>query len=330
MAASSKQAVLLAILGNATLTLLKIVAFAFSGSGAMLSEAIHSAADTGNQLLLWVGIRRSERPPDAMFAYGFGGERFLFALLSAIGIFVLGCGVTVYHGIHILLQPPELSFGWLTFVVLAVSLVVDGLVLLQAIRAIDAQRGQTDFLTYLRTTSDPTVAAVLLEDSVACLGVLIAAAGIGLAAWTGSHVPDAVATLLIGGLMGLIAVWLGYKNSRLVIGPSIPREVEDSALAYLRSQPTVRNVRRVRSRVLGADRFRLKAEVDWNGSALAERLEGWVEEQQERLATEEGRRQFGREFAERIAEAIGDEVDRIEAELRDRHPELVHLDFETD
>ena len=108
MAASSRGAVVAALVGNGFLTLIKFGAFALSGSGAMLSEAIHSFADTGNQGLLFLGIRRSQRGPDAMFHYGYGVERFLFCMLSAIGIFVLGCGVTVYHGISSLFHPPEL------------------------------------------------------------------------------------------------------------------------------------------------------------------------------------------------------------------------------
>lgn len=330
-AGGSKSAVLMALVGNAFLTVLKFVTFMLSGSGAMLSEAVHSLADTANQGLLFIGIRRSERPADAMFHYGFGGERFFYSLMSAVGIFVLGCGVTAYHGIHTLLHPPELSFGWSIWAVLGVSLAVDGLVLGKAAQAVNAMRGDESFITYVRNTSDPTVAAVLLEDGVACLGVLAAGAGILLAKLTGNPLFDSLATLSIAGMMGLVAIWLGYKNRVLILGPAIPAEVQDAAVRFLEEQPTVTHVREVKSRVVGAGSFRLKAEVDWSGRAFAEREEEWaLARLAEAGSDEESRRAVLRDFGERITDAVGDEVDRIEAELNRRHPELTYLDFESD
>lgn len=327
---SSKTAVTMALVGNSILTVMKFVAFFLSGSGAMFSEAVHSLADTGNQGLLFIGIRRSERPPDSMFHYGFGSERFLFALFSAMGIFVLGCGVTVYHGVHTLTHPPEQTFGPMLFIVLGVSFAVDGFVMWQTTVAIHREKGEKSMGSYLSSSSDPTIAAVLLEDGAACLGVLIALVGIGLSAATGSHVPDSIATLLIGGMMGLIAVWLGVKNSGLILGRSIPQEVQQAAVEFLRAQPTVERVHDVKTRIVGASHFKLKAEVDWNGRVLASRLEEWVEGQKDRLATEEGRRSFALEFGERMTRAVADEVDRIESELKRLHPELKNLDFESD
>ena len=104
MAGSGKSAVLQALIGNGILTVIKFVAFVMSGSGAMMSEAVHSFADTANQALLFIGVKRSMRPADETFAYGYGADRFVFALMSAMGIFILGCGVTIYHGVHSLLH----------------------------------------------------------------------------------------------------------------------------------------------------------------------------------------------------------------------------------
>lgn len=327
---ASTRAVLLAVIGNAFLTALKFTAFAFSASGSMFSEAIHSLADTANQTLLFIGIRRSERAPNALFPYGFGGERYLFALLSAVGIFVLGCGVTIYHGIHLLRNPVELHVAWYVFAVLGVAFVVDGFVLSRAIAAIHEVRGHESFLGYLRGTSDPTVAAVLLEDGVACLGVLIAMGGIGLSVVLESPVPDAIATLIIGAMMGLIAIWLGLKNRSLIVGRAIPAPLQQQIVEYLLEQPTVQAVRNTASRVVGAGTYRFKAEVDWNGAVLAERQLGWVESAERDLSTAEQRATFTRELGERITDALGDEIDRIEHELRTRFPELKYLDFESD
>lgn len=329
-ASSSKSAVMIALFGNGFLTVIKFIAFAISGSGAMLSEAIHSLADTGNQALLFIGIRRSERPATAAFNYGFGAERFFYALMSAVGIFVLGCGFTLYHGIHSLLHPPELHITALPFVVLGISLVVDGLVLWKAIKVVNGKRGDVGFFAYLKKTSDPTLAAVLLEDGVACLGVLIAIIALIIASVTGSHWPDIIATLIISAMLGWIAIWLGYKNRVLILGQSIPADVHQDCLAFIEDQDSVERVRSVRTRVVGADRFVFSAEIDWNGRALGEKLADWFDEQVQRLSEPEERRALSKEFGERMTEALGDEIDRIEEELRDRHPGLTFVDLESD
>ena len=176
MAASSRTAVIAAVFGNGVLTILKFIAFWISGSGSLFAEAVHSMADTANQGLLWAGLHRSGRPADKRFHYGYGAEQFLFALLAAVGIFVFGCGVTVYHGVHSLLHPQAIDISWISFTVLGISLVLDGAVLATAVRAVNQQRGTLGFKEYLRNTTDPSVVAVLLEDLVATLGVLIALA----------------------------------------------------------------------------------------------------------------------------------------------------------
>ena len=330
MASSSKGAVLGAVLGNGTLTVIKFVAFFASGSGAMFSEAIHSLADTANQALLFLGIRRSERPADAMFHYGYGADRYFYSLMSAIGIFVLGCGVTVYHGVHNLLEPPTLEFSWLPLVVLAISFVVEGSILMMAARVIWKSKGDRSLLAYLRDTSDPTVAAVLLEDSVACTGVLIAGLGIGLAQWTGNPLYDALGAISIGLMLGAVAVWLGLRNRTLLLGPALPTELHEEIVDYLRHHPVVMRVRKARSRVVGAERFRFKAEIDFDGRYLGKRLSKLVNERWAELDTAQARETFAADFGEQLLDELGREVDRIEAELAERYPKLEYVDLEAD
>jgi zinc transporter 9 len=294
MAATSTGAVLAALVGNSVIAVLKLAAFAVSGSGTMFSEALHTLADVANQALLYVGIRRSQRRPDALFPYGYGGERYFFSLLSAVGIFVLGCGVTVYHGVHTLLHPPELSIDAWIFVVLGISFLVDAFVFQKALAAVRAQMGGRGVRAFARSITDPTALAVLFEDLAACLGVLIAVACIALSQWTGDPVWDSVGSILIGVMMGAIAVWLGYQNRILILGRAIPDETRLATLEYLAAQPSIGSVHAVQSRVIGAADYRLKADVRFDGRAL------------------------------------GDEVDRLERELQARHPELRHLDFEVD
>ena len=327
---NSKSAVAIAIVGNGFLTVVKFLAFSFSGSGAMLSESIHSLADTGNQALLFIGIRRSEAPANATFHYGLGAERYFYALMSAVGIFILGCGVTLYHGVQLFLVPHELNVGWLDFSVLGLALIVDGYVFLKAFKVVNEKRGKQSIGQFLRTSSDPTLAAVLLEDGIAILGVLIAGTGILASQSTGSHVPDAVATILIGLLLGGVAIWLGYKNRQLILGRAMPPEMQSEIVEFLRSQPTIERVAAIKSRIVGAETYKFAAEVDWDGSVIAERLMPWVDSQAERLVDPEQRREFVLEFGDMLTDAVAIEIDRVEAALRERFPGLTHLELEGD
>lgn len=330
--ASSKGAVLGALIGNSVLTVIKFTAFWLTGSGAMFSEAIHSAADAANQGLLFVGIRSSERPADNAFHYGYGYDRYLFSLLSAVGIFVFGSGLTVYHGVHSALHPEPVESSWISYAVLGISLLVDGVVLAGAVRAIWAKKGSQSLFAYLRTTSDPTVAAVLLEDAVATLGVLVAAGAIALTEVTGNSLFDAIGAIAIGCMLGLVAIWLGIKNRELLLGPAIPKRIWEGVMAYLEQHPAVGKVRKPKSRVVGAGQFRFAAEIEFDGRYLGEKLVGVVDEHVARdaLAEVAGRKAFAGEFGERLVTLVGDEVDEIERELRRRYPELVHVDIEAD
>jgi zinc transporter 9 len=329
----SKGAVLAAVVVNVFITILKFVAFGVSGSGSMFSEAMHTLADAGNQFLLFLGIRRSERPADATFHYGYGYERFLFALLSAVGIFVLGCGVTIYHGIDGLIEGHKPHPGWLDFTVLGIGFVLDGWVLLKAISVVRKQKGSLGFFQYLRSTSDPTVLAVLFEDCVACVGVLIALGGIGFSVAFNSGVPDAIGSILIGILLGIVAVWLGFKNRALILGVAIPRDIEQKIVDWLKSQPSIEAVHAVQSRVIGSDQFKFKAEVDFNGRAISQALVGWLENEPVVKTgaadqTPEQRLEFARVFAEKMMQAQGAEVNRIEEEMRKAFPQLLFIDLE--
>jgi zinc transporter 9 len=332
MAGSSKGAVFLALIGNAILTVIKFVAFLVSGSGALLSEAIHSFADSANQALLFVGVKRSQRPADDNYQYGYGGDRFFFALMSAVGIFVLGAGVTVYHGIEGLIHPPELELSPIAFIVLAIALVVDGGVLLAAVREVNRRRGDQSFIQFVRTSTDPTLLAVLFEDGIATVGVLVAAGGLGLAYWTGNPIFDALSSIAIGCLLALMAIWLGWRNRVLLLGPSIPQDMQKKIVDFLEDQPSVDAIRLVRTRIVGAEKFRVAVELDYNGEYLGQKDFDWFEEQYQagRLETREGRLEVVGEFGHRLSEALGDEVDRLEEVLSNRFPAIKHIDLEVD
>ena len=329
MAGGGKSAVLLAVLGNGFLTVIKFLAFLMTGSGALLSEAVHSFADTSNQGLLYFGAMRSTRPADERFQYGYGADRYVYALISAMGIFVLGCGVTIYHGVNSLFNPPKLEISWIAFAVLGLSFVIEGLVLMAAIREVNRERGKTGFFAFMAASTDPTLIAVLLEDSVATLGVVVAAIGIGLAWWTGNPAFDAATSIVIGVLLGLLAIWLGWRNRLLILGPSVSAQKTERVVEFLERQPTIGAVRTVRTRVVGAKRFRLAVDVDWEGKELGVAQVEWLREQiGDEVSIDID--SLARDFGDRILEALGDEVDRIEAELATRFPQLSSIDIEAD
>jgi len=326
---SSLPAVVAALAANSFVTLIKFVAFFLSGSGAMLSEAIHSAADTGNQVLLFIGLRRGSRQGDEDFPYGYGGERFVFGLLSAAGIFFVGCGVTVYHGIEGLRDPHEPTINFVTFAVLGLSFLIEGCALLFVVKTLNTQRGAMPFFQYVREKADPASVAILLEDSAALFGLVLAAAGIAAAYVTGNPAWDSVASILVGLLLGFVAFHLVGQNRELLIGQAVPEGVEDTFVRILRERPSVRAVRDVKSRRITPEVFKLKAEVIFNPAFLASRLEKSLPEHGESIGTE-GRAATLQKLADDALRAISSEIDDIEVAVRAVIPEARHIDIEVD
>jgi solute carrier family 30 (zinc transporter), member 9 len=330
--ASGKKTVIAALAGNSVIGVCKFIAFAFSGSGAMLSEAIHSVADVTNQALLLLGIKRSEAAATREYSYGYGSETFFWALISAVGIFFLGCGVTIYHGIHTLTGDHLSHPGMWDYGILTMSLVIEGWTLWVAVKGINVDRKDVPFMKFLRESADPTPIAVLLEDAAACLGLMIALIGILCGQIYESSIPDGIASITIGVLLGFVAVFLIYKNHGLIIGMSVDQNVEKKVVDYLQSRSSVERILDFKSRVLSANRFHVKMEIEFHGEIIADKLleEVDLEKLRKELNDEETFRAYLRKFADEVIEELGDEVDRIETDLRKEVPEAQHIDIETD
>ena len=224
--ASSMKAVIAALGANSFITVIKFIAFAFSGSGAMLSEAIHSLADAGNQALLLIGLRRARKDSDDEFHYGYGGERFIFGMLSASGIFFIGCGVTVYHGVDGLMHPHMPELHLFTWVVLGASLLIEGGSTAFAFKSVMAHRPKDyPMVRYLREKVDPAALAILLEDSAAIFGLFLAAIGIVLAYVTQNPMWDSIGSILVGVLLGYVAIHLVQENRGLLLGKAVPEGI---------------------------------------------------------------------------------------------------------
>lgn len=330
MAQGSKVAVGAAIAGNSTVMIAKFAAFLVTGSAAMLSEALHSLADTLNQVLLMVGIVRSSKDADRRFPFGYGAERAVWALMSAVGIFFLGAGVTVYHGINSLMHPHHLEeLGW-AIGVLAVSFVIEAYILWVAVKNVRREADGKPFLRYLRTEADPTGVAVIMEDTAACVGILLAVAGIVLVEVTGVLIWDAIASISIGVLLGGVAIWLIARNRDLLVGPAIPPDARKRIETILERNPAVEKIVHLRTRVLDPHTYRVAADLEFEGEVLASRLEPKLEEAWEKIETYEDFRAFAAVYADDVVEQLGDEVDAIEAQIRDTLPQARYLDIETE
>ncbi len=325
-AGSSTKAVVTALAANSFVTIIKLIAFVLSGSGAMLSEAIHSAADTGNQALLWMGLRRGDREADDRFQYGYGGERFIFGILSATGIFFIGCGVTVYHGVSSLLDPHLPTLSVWTFAVLGLALVIEGAVLVLAIRLLASQRGELSFFRYVRERGDPATVAILLEDGAAVLGLVLAGVGIVLTYLTGNPIFDALASIVVGLLLGAIAIYLVFQNRGLLLGRAVPVGVEDQFTEILLRRPSVRDVHDVKTRQLTHDVYTLKAEIVLDEDYLAKLLDKALPSG---LGTDRTHR--GRDLnrvATAAIHAISCEIQVMERDVRAEIPQARHIDIE--
>jgi zinc transporter 9 len=335
MASGSAKAVYTAIVANSVITVTKFTAFGFTGSGALLSEGIHSFADVMNQILLAFGIHKSKQAPDADHPYGYGRDAFVWSMISAVGIFFLGCGVTIYHGVNSLLHPHGVTDIGIAIGVLVFSFLLESYTLWVAVVAVrtSAEKSGMRFRQYIKDGPDPMGVAVMLEDAAAVLGVLIALAAIGMMQVTGNTMYDAIGSIVIGLLLGFAAIFLVVKNRSSLLGRAISPADRQKVINVLASDPVVEAVHDVKATVMSTDTFRFKAEIDFDGAELARR---WLADQDlSRILAEvsqspEHLHRFLVTYGEHIIEALGDEIDRLEAKIRATVPEAKHVDLEAD
>jgi cation diffusion facilitator family transporter len=276
----STLTVLVAFGANLAIAVAKTAAAVTSGSASMLAEAAHSWSDTGNEVFLLIANRRSSRPADRRRPLGYGREAYVWSLLAAVGLFVVGASVSIWHGVSELIggEQAEGRDYALAYAVLAISFVLEGISFFQALRQLraEANRLDRDLLTHAVETSDPTVRAVFAEDAAALIGIVIAVTGIGLHELTGVAAWDAVGSILVGVLLGVVAVLLIDRNRRFLTGEPGSADLQAAAMARLQQLPDVAAVRYLRMEFIGPKQLFLVASVDLIGddveSSVARRL----------------------------------------------------------
>jgi cation diffusion facilitator family transporter len=234
----SARTIVIALAANVVIAAAKLVSGLISGSTALLAEAAHSLADASNEVLLGISLHRAARPPDELHPLGHGRERFLWAFLAAIASFLIGGCFSVAMAIRQLARGEMTGSATAAWIVLAVAFVADGISLLQSVRQARSEareRGRGVWYHLLRS-SDPTVRAVVVEDSAALIGIVIAAVGLLLSRHLHSGRPDAIASLLIGVLMAVTAFGLGRPLADFLVGKSLPpqllAEIRDVVAAH--------------------------------------------------------------------------------------------------
>lgn len=279
--------VIVAALANLGIALAKAVAGVISGSSAMLSEAAHSLADTVTEVLLLAALKRSERPADEDHPLGHGPERYVWALLAAVATFVGGAVFSVYDGVRTLTRGEELGDPLVAYLVLAIAFVLEGFSLRTAVRQArgEAARSKLPFGRYLRRTPDTAVKAVVMEDSAALIGLVLAAGGLLGGQLTGSGVWDGIASLCIGVLLLYVAWVLGRSNAELLVGRPLPRSVRERIRAELLAVEHIEAVLELTTLVQGPREALIAAKVDFRDLSTAAQIE-WASEQAEQRLRE--------------------------------------------
>ena len=264
--ASSRRVVYAALAGNLLVAVTKLVASFFTGSSAMLSEAIHSFIDTGDQGLLLLGMHRATRPPDKEHPFGHGHELYFWSFVVAIMIFALGGGVSIYEGIIKLNEPAALEHVWVSYVVLALAFCFEGWSLRAAIQEFRKEKGNDGWLRAVRRSKDPTVFTVLLEDSAALLGLVFAFAGIALGQLLDLPMLDGVAAVLIGCLLLAVAAFLANETRSLLTGEAAHPAVVAALRRLLELDSAVAGVNDLLTMHFGPRDILLAASLDFKDS----------------------------------------------------------------
>jgi cation diffusion facilitator family transporter len=295
MTTESKTAIIAAIAGNLAIAVTKFTAAFFSGSSAMLSEGIHSVVDTGNGALLLLGLRKSQKPADANHPFGHGKELYFWCLVVAILIFALGGGMSVYEGVtH--LQHPHMSDPTWNYVVLGIAFVFESISSFFAFRAFKQElKGMGVFRT-IRASKDPTTFTVLFEDTAALLGLVVAFLGIFLGHVFENPYFDGAASIAIGVILAVVAVFLAYESKGLLIGEGVDAETLASIRSIVGGDAAVAEVKKSLTMHFGPADVLLTLDVRFKSDVSAEEA-----------ATA---------------------VNRLEEQIRARHPQIKHIFIE--
>ena len=319
-----------ALIGNVFVASIKFIAAVTTGSSVLFSEAIHSVADTLNQVLILIGLKRSTKLPDEDFIYGYGYERFFWALISACGIFFIGAGITSYSGIISLIQPKGIIYEPFIIFVLLASLIIESITFGIAYRELKHRYPKMTLMERIRE-GDPSTLAVFFEDGVAVLGVFIAFISLWLTFTTGHYYWDGIGSIIIGVLLGAVAITLIIKNKNFLIGKAIPDDLQEHIIEMLEADPAIEHVIDFKSIVLDIGVYRIKCEIEFNGYVLLKeiyKVQSLREQFNEVKDDYEEFKKFCVDYADRIPRLVGKKIDEIERRIKLENPGVKYIDIE--
>lgn len=261
-ASGGGKAIIAAFLANMGIAIAKFIAWFISGSASMLAEAIHSVADSGNQLLLLLGGRRAKRAADREHPFGYGRERYVYAFVVSIILFSVGGLFSIYEGIDKLTHPHELENVWIPIAVLLIAIVLESFSLRTAIRESNHVRGRgQSWVSFVRHAKAPELPVVLLEDIAALTGLVFALFGVGMTAITHNPIFDAIGTLMIGTLLILVAITLGIETKSLLVGEGATDADHQRIVDAINDGPEVEKLIHIKTLYLGPDELLVAAKI---------------------------------------------------------------------
>ncbi len=261
--ANSVKSIFFALGANFSIFVAKLTAAVITGSGAMLAESIHSLADSGNQLLLLVGLKQSKKPPTPEYPLGFGKSIYFWSFVVALIMFSMGGMFSIYEGVHKLKHPEPLTAPWIAIGVLIFSILAESVSLWGCVREVNKVRRKRSYFRWFRESRESELLVVFGEDLAALLGLGFALLAVTLTMFTGNPMYDALGSIMIGALLIVIAVMIGIEVKRLLIGQSVDSEIRQEMMDFLRSQEEIRQVYNLITFQLGQDvMVAVKAEME--------------------------------------------------------------------
>lgn len=269
----SKKVIYAALLGNLLISIIKFAAASLTKSSAMLSEAIHSLVDTGNQILLLYGLGKSKKAADAKHPFGYGMELYFWSFIVAISVFALGATVSLYEGIEKILHPHEIENAYINYIVLSASFVFEGIVWYIALKEFNKERGDANIWDSIKNSKDPTTFVVLFEDSAALLGLLVALFGVYMADQMNLPVFDGIASVAIGLILAGTALVLARETKGLLIGEAASDNLQVRVREIVAIDDNIIGINELRSMHMGPHDILLALSLDFNNEISAGEVE---------------------------------------------------------
>ncbi|MEH1789861.1 MAG: cation diffusion facilitator family transporter [Nostoc sp.] len=278
MASDSSNKTIYAAMGaNLAIAITKFIAASITGSSAMISEGIHSVVDTGDQLLLLLGIRRSKKPADDSHPFGYGQELYFWTFIVAILIFAIGGGMSIYEGITHLINPSPLEDPMWNYIVLGMAILLEGFSWTVALKEFLPTKGKQNLWQAIKSSKDPTVLTILFEDTAAILGLLVALIGIFLGHLFNNVYLDGIASIIIGIILAIVAVVLARESKGLLVGESADPQTIANIRSLSKIEPGVKEVIRVLTMQLAPKEVLLNLEIQFSHNLTGEKIALTVE-----------------------------------------------------